>query len=101
MPDCRKSHLILQKIYGGGPPDPPPALAPLGLGSGFRPLTGPPFPKFLDPPPLVVTAALTVASAMSASMAAANVYVWSAESCPALLLSVGWLSQLNQVGTIC
>jgi len=24
--------------------------APLALGSGLRPLTGPPFPKFLDPP---------------------------------------------------
>jgi len=23
---------------------------PSALGSGFRPVTGPPFPKFLDPP---------------------------------------------------
>jgi len=38
------------KNFGGGPPDPPPALAPLALGSGLRPLTGPPFPKFLDSP---------------------------------------------------
>jgi len=39
------------KFSGGRPaPDPPPTLAPLALGSGLRPLTGPPFPKFLDPP---------------------------------------------------
>jgi len=35
------------KIFWGGLP---PALAPLALGSGLHPLTGPPFPKFLDPP---------------------------------------------------
>jgi len=29
---------------------PPPALVPSAFGSGLRPLTGPPFPKFLDPP---------------------------------------------------
>jgi len=29
------------KFSGGGPPYPPPALAPSALGSGFRPLTGP------------------------------------------------------------
>jgi len=33
------------KFSGGGLPDPSPAL-----GSGLRPLTGPPFPKFLDLP---------------------------------------------------
>jgi len=38
------------KFSGGGPPDPPPALRPSALVSGLRPLTGPPFPKFLDPP---------------------------------------------------
>jgi len=38
------------KFSGQGLPDPPPALAPSALGSRLRPLTGPPFPKFLDPP---------------------------------------------------
>jgi len=33
------------KFSGGGPPDPPPALAPSALGSGLRPLTGPPLSK--------------------------------------------------------
>jgi len=41
MPDCRKSHLIFQNFLGRPPP---------ALGSGFAPLSGPPFPKFLDPP---------------------------------------------------
>jgi len=45
MPDCRKSHLIFQKILGR-PPDPPPALAPFGASPPYRA----PFPKFLDPP---------------------------------------------------
>jgi len=44
MPDCRKSHLIFQNFLGEAP-RPPPAL-----GTGFHPLTGPPFPKFLNPP---------------------------------------------------
>jgi len=50
-----KIYAILQEIAsnfskfsGGGPPDSPPALAPSALGLGLRPLTGPPFPKFLD-----------------------------------------------------
>jgi len=38
------------KIFWGRPPDLPPALASSALGSGLRPLTGPPLPKFLDPP---------------------------------------------------
>jgi len=42
------------KFSGGGPPDLAPALAPLALGSGLRPLTEPPFPKFLDPPLIVI-----------------------------------------------
>jgi len=46
------------KFSGGGPPDPPPALAPSALVSGLRPLTGPPFPNFLDPPLLKYVAAL-------------------------------------------
>jgi len=36
------------KFAGGGPPDPPPALVLSALGSGLRPFTGPPFPKFLE-----------------------------------------------------
>jgi len=36
--------------FSGGGPQTPPALTPWALGSGLRPLTGPPFPKFLDPP---------------------------------------------------
>jgi len=47
MPDCRKSHLIFQNFH----------LSPSTLGSGLRPLTGTPFPKFLDPP-LVAYSAL-------------------------------------------
>jgi len=49
MPDCRKSHLIFQNFLGR-PPGQTPALAPSALGSRLHPLTGPPFPKFLDPP---------------------------------------------------
>jgi len=41
MPDCRKSHLIFQKFLRS----PPPELAPSALGSGLRPLTGPPLSK--------------------------------------------------------
>jgi len=50
MPDCRKMHLFFSKFSWGGPPDLPSALAPSAHSSGLRPLTGPPFPKFLDPP---------------------------------------------------
>jgi len=52
IPDCRRSHLIFQNFLGR-PPDPPPGLAPSALGSGLRPFTGPPFPKFQDPPLLI------------------------------------------------
>jgi len=38
------------KIFWRRAPDPPPAIEPSALGSELRPLTGPPFPKFLDPP---------------------------------------------------
>jgi len=39
------SNFNFSKFSGEGPPDSPPAL-----GSGLRPLTGPPFSKFLDLP---------------------------------------------------
>jgi len=43
------------KFCGGSPPDSPPALAFSALGSGLRPLTGPPFPKFVDSPLYMVS----------------------------------------------
>jgi len=42
------------KFSGGGHPDAPPAVAPSALGSGLRPLTGPSFQKFLDPPLIIM-----------------------------------------------
>jgi len=49
MPDCRKSHLILYNFLGDAP-RPPAGARAFGARFGALPLTGPPFPKLLDPP---------------------------------------------------
>jgi len=41
-----ENRIYFFKIFWGRPPDPPPALAPSALGSGLRPLPGPPFQNF-------------------------------------------------------
>jgi len=43
------------KVSGGGLQTPPPALAPLALGSGFRPLTRPPLSKIPGSAPDYIT----------------------------------------------
>jgi len=54
IPDCKKSHLILQNFLEEAP-DTPPALAPSALGSGLRPLTGSPFSKIPGSAPDSIT----------------------------------------------
>jgi len=49
MPDCRRSHLIFQNFLGEAP-RPPAGARAFVPRFGAPPLTGPPFPKLLDPP---------------------------------------------------
>jgi len=66
------------KIFWGRPPDPLPALAPLALGSGLRPLPPPPFPKFLDPPLAATDSSFSVVcNDLTSSLSVKNVVFFS------------------------
>jgi len=54
MPDCRKSHLIFQNFLGEAPQTSRRRSHLRRSVRGFVPLPGPPFPKFLDPPLIIL-----------------------------------------------
>jgi len=82
MPDCRKSQLIFQNFLGEAPTR---ALALLALCSGLCPLTGPPFPKFLDPPLLAASILLLSTPAVMK----ATLVQWSTWQESIFVLTVG------------